>query len=171
MRAAARDLSRLHRAQELFDERARDRADLVEVERARVGELEAPRTAPPLGDGRVFLSTEQVALEMLRRPRRAVDLDERVAASRRRLTRRASVSLPTPGSPEMRSGAPGGAAWPSAKSSSSRGVLRTVETVSAVAPKGDTSRFDIPWVGDEGQSVGDCPSMVNPVFTPAGAVL
>jgi hypothetical protein len=42
-----------------------ERADLIDVERARIGELEAPGTAPAPWDGQGFLATEQIARETL----------------------------------------------------------------------------------------------------------
>ena len=79
----------------------RQLADLVEEQRAAVGQLEA---ALALRDGageRALLVTEQLALEQRLGQRRAVDRHERAGARRaeKRCSARATTSLPVPVSP------------------------------------------------------------------------
>ena len=78
-------------------------ADLVEEERAAVGELEL---AAPVGDRageRAAHVAEQLALDQLLGDRRAVDLDERAARAggSARGSLRATSSLPVPFSPKI----------------------------------------------------------------------
>ena len=71
---------RLERPQQLRLQLERQGADLVEEERASVGQLEEPGLG---GDGSgkgASLVAEQLALEQVGRDRRAVDLDERLGA-------------------------------------------------------------------------------------------
>ena len=60
-------------------------ADLVQEQRAAVGELEAPNARGQRAREGAFLVTEQLALEQLARNRAAVDRDERPARARGQL--------------------------------------------------------------------------------------
>ena len=91
--ADALELALLQHAQELRLQLERELADLVEEERAAVGELEAPvRRCSRAGEG-ALLVAEELALDERRRERRAVDRDERPAAARARLVDRARDEL------------------------------------------------------------------------------
>ena len=88
----------------------RDVADLVEEQRAAVGELEAARAIlEGAGDGAADVA-EELALEQLPGDRGAVDLDHRPDAAaelaRSWMAVRANSSLPTPDSPRMSTVAP-----------------------------------------------------------------
>ena len=85
LRAAdAHELALLEHAQQLHLRRRRNLADLVEKERPRVGQLEAPE--PPLGRAgeRALLVAEQLALEQRLRQRADVHGDERLVRARTR---------------------------------------------------------------------------------------
>src|SRR5690606_13766264 len=74
-------------------ERERQLADLVEEERAALGELEAPGArAVRAGEG-AALDAEELALEQVLRDRRAIDRDERPRPPRRELVERARREL------------------------------------------------------------------------------
>ncbi len=89
----ALELALLQRAQELHLHLDRDLADLVEEERAAVGELEAPRLARHGAGERAALVAEELALDELLRDGRAVDLDERLVLAARVLVQRAGDEL------------------------------------------------------------------------------
>ena len=83
LRAAdARDLPLLEHAQQLHLRRQRHVADLVEEQRARVRELEAPDATLGRAGERALLVAEQLALEQRLRQRPAVHGDERLVAPR-----------------------------------------------------------------------------------------
>ena len=71
---------RLERPEQLRLELERQRADLVEEERASVRQLEEPGLGRDGAGKGAALVAEQLALEQVGRDRRAVDLDERAAA-------------------------------------------------------------------------------------------
>ena len=99
--ADALELALLQHAQQLGLHRRRDVADLVEEQRAAVGELEAAELALDGAGERALLVAEQLALEQRLGERAAVDLDERAARARRERwwMARATSSLPVPDSP------------------------------------------------------------------------
>ena len=81
--ADALELALLQHAQELRLQVERHVADLVEEERAAVGQLEAAaRSRDRAGEG-ALLVAEELALEQLARDRGAVDRDERARRARR----------------------------------------------------------------------------------------
>ena len=75
--ADALELLLLQRAQQLDLHRGRDVADLVEEQRAAVGELEPAELLLDRAGERALLVAEQLALEQRLGQRAAVDLDER----------------------------------------------------------------------------------------------
>src|SRR5438270_3439630 len=82
-RPQARHRALLQRAEELRLQVERQLDDVVEQERATVGQLEFPRAAARAGAGECpGLVAEELALEQLPRNRRAVDRDERAVAPR-----------------------------------------------------------------------------------------
>ena len=82
--AEPRELAVLQHLQQLRLQRQLHLADLVEEHRAVVGELELARLVLDGAGERAALEPEQLRLEQLGRQRRAVDLDERLVAARRR---------------------------------------------------------------------------------------
>ena len=108
LRAAdALELLLLEHAQELRLQVERQVADLVQEERAAVGQLEAPDPPRDGAGERAPLVAEQLALEQRRGDGGAVDLDERPLAPRGSAggSARAISSLPVPVSPRMRTAA------------------------------------------------------------------
>src|SRR5262249_19569325 len=88
----------LEHAQELRLERSAQVPDLVEKERAALGELHLPGLHRGRPGERTPLVTEQLALEERLRDRRAVDRDERAALALAQLMNRAGEQLlPRPG--------------------------------------------------------------------------
>ena len=87
------ELAVLQHVQQLGLERRLHLADLVEHQRAAVGLLElADARRRGAGEG-AALVPEELALEQVRRQRRAVDLDERPVAPRRSLVNGARDQL------------------------------------------------------------------------------
>src|SRR5690606_17338720 len=72
----------LEHPQQLALQVERDLADLVEEDRAAVGQLEAAHTVPMRPRERALHVPEELAFEQLVRDRRAVDLDQRTLAAR-----------------------------------------------------------------------------------------
>ena len=94
LRAAdALELVLLQEAQQLDLDRRRDLADLVEEQRAAVGEREPAVLARHRAGERAALVTEQLALEQRLGERRAVQLDERAVRARRPLVDRVGDEL------------------------------------------------------------------------------
>ena len=91
--ADALELALLERAQELHLHLERDLADLVEEQRAAVGELEAAGAVADRAGERAALVAEQLALDEAFGDRRAVDLDERAVLARRAEVQRAGDEL------------------------------------------------------------------------------
>ena len=83
--ADALELAVLDDAQDLLLHARRDRAELVEHERAAVGLLEAADVRARRARECAGLMTEQLRLEQRLRERRAVDLDERLLPARREI--------------------------------------------------------------------------------------
>src|SRR5690606_26495157 len=79
----------LEHAQQLALELERDLADLVEKQRAAVGELEAADAVAQRTRKRTAHVTEKLALEQVPRDRRAVHADQRALAPRARIVDRA----------------------------------------------------------------------------------
>ena len=99
--ADALELALLQHAQQLGLQLERDLADLVEEQRAAVGELEAADAVAQRAGERALLVAEELALEQLARDRRAVDADQRPVAALGCASwmARAISSLPVPVSP------------------------------------------------------------------------
>ena len=83
----------LQHAQQLHLHRQAHVADLVEEQRAALGDLEASLAGGDRAGERALLVTEQFALEQLRGNRAAVDGDERTLAARTRRVDRAGRDL------------------------------------------------------------------------------
>src|SRR5256886_13194337 len=81
--AEALELALLEHAQDLGLGHGREAGDLVEEERAPVGQLEAALLPPRRAGERALLVAEQLRLEQRLGERGAVDRDERAAAPRR----------------------------------------------------------------------------------------
>src|SRR5581483_2508507 len=81
----ARELPVLEHVKELRLQPERHLADLVEEERALIGRLELAGLLPVRSREGAFLMAEELGLEQLPRQRRAVDLQELLPGSRRRL--------------------------------------------------------------------------------------
>ena len=97
MRLGAADpleLALLQHAQQLGLERRRDLADLVEEQRAAVGQLEAALAGVDGAGEGALLVAEQLGLQQRLRQRRAVDLDERPVRARRQLVDGARRTAP-----------------------------------------------------------------------------
>ena len=87
------ELALLDRAQELHLHLHRDLADLVEEERAPVGQLESTRLGLHRAGESPLLEPEQLRFHQLARDGRAVDLDERPLAPGRGLVQRGRDQL------------------------------------------------------------------------------
>ena len=87
------ELLLLERAENLGLERERQIADLVEEERAAMGELEAAGLALCGAGERPLLVSEQLALEQRLRNRRAIDGDERSVIARAERVQRSGEQL------------------------------------------------------------------------------
>ena len=91
--ADALELALLQHAQQLRLRLERQLADLVEEQRAAVGELEAAAALLDRAGEGALLVAEELALEQLARQRGAVELDERALAARALLVDRARDEL------------------------------------------------------------------------------
>src|SRR5690606_14975540 len=87
------ELVLLEEAQQLDLDRRRDLADLVEEQRAAIGELEPPVLARHRAGEAALLVAEQLALEQRLGERGAVQLDERTGDARRALVERVRDEL------------------------------------------------------------------------------
>ncbi len=83
--ADALEMALLQHAQQLALQLERDFADLVEEQRAAVGELEAADAVAQRAGERALHVAEELALEQFARDRRAVDADQRPVAPLARL--------------------------------------------------------------------------------------
>ena len=77
------ELALLQHAQQLDLGREVQLADLVEKQRAALGQLEAPFLRRVRAGERAFLVAEQLRFDQILRQRRAADLDERLLGARR----------------------------------------------------------------------------------------